>query len=350
MMLGRFKKKTTTNETTLVQILRGLSAGRLQSVGYMQVIPLLGDLSDDRFVSPVESRAEIWTRGYGSLSFRNPSNAILIVPCHAGYVVKEAAQDHAMAQSGLVESGRQRSFDTAMCIQQTQGGLIRRGEYQMLILPFALRERALEVRHERGYGKLWDAIAAFNKTVGISGPSHLDGFLRRFRKELDEFVAEFECLPNQLGAIILVDGQVVGIERAPSHAYWRSVWPCLIRECYGSLAIQVGRSKGETPPVPSTRFPLPEDVGSLDDLADAIAEVAAEEERRTKQIVRELLDKPFTTTVEETVEEVALETLSQRDFVGQVVRDGDRVVYASVLATRERLLQRHWETATPFSI
>ena len=41
--------------------------------------------------------------------------------------------------------------------------------------------------------------------------------------ELDEFVAEFECVPRQIGAIILVDDQVVGVERAPSHAYWQSV-------------------------------------------------------------------------------------------------------------------------------
>ena len=34
----------------------------------------------------------------------------------------------------------------------------------------------------------------------------------------------------QVGAIVLVDDRVVGIERAPSHDYWLSIWPSLIRE------------------------------------------------------------------------------------------------------------------------
>ena len=88
----------------------------------------------------------------------------------------------------------------------------------------------------------------FNQEMGVPAAGHLEFFLKQFRKELDEFVAEFECVPRQIGAIILVDDQVVGIERAPSHAYWQSVWPCLIRECYGSLAIRVAQLKGERAP------------------------------------------------------------------------------------------------------
>ena len=82
---------------TLAEVLRGASPGRIQSVGYMQVIPLVSDLSDNRFVSPVEAEADVFTTSYGTLGFRNPSDCLLIVPCHAGYVVKQAAQDHACA-------------------------------------------------------------------------------------------------------------------------------------------------------------------------------------------------------------------------------------------------------------
>ena len=113
-----------------------------------------------------------------------------------------------------------------MCVQQSQGGLIQRGAYRMLILPYALRERALEVRKNKNYNKLWDAISAFNQEMGVSGEGNLVFFLKHFQKELDEFVAEFECVPRQIGAIILVDDQVVGVERAPSHAYWHGQTLC----------------------------------------------------------------------------------------------------------------------------
>ncbi|UCF32896.1 MAG: hypothetical protein JSV78_11250 [Phycisphaerales bacterium] len=344
-MFGKVKDRTS-----MAEVLRGTRAGRIQSVGYMQVIPLISNLTDDRFVSPTEGQARVSTTGYGTLDFDNPSEAVLIVPCHAGYVVKQAAQDHAMSHAGLVAGGKRRAFNTAVCIQQNQGGLIRHGNYRMLILPFPLREPALKLRKKREYNRLWHAIGAFNRTLGVPAWGHLEYFLNRFRKELDQFVAEFECVPKQLGAIILVDGRVVGIERAPNHDYWRSVWPCLIRECYGSLAIQVARSRGETSPPPSTRVPLAETTDSLDELADAVADAAAEEERRAETIVRELLMEPFATEVDDHVAGLTLETLSHARFAGQVVRDGERVVYASILAKRRRLLEQEWERAAAFSI
>jgi hypothetical protein len=160
-----FRNRPTT--IRVADVLHGCTPGRIQSVGYMQVIPLVSELSDDRFVSPVEGQTEVFTTSYGTLGFRNPGDCVLIVPCHAGYVVKQAAQDHAMAHAGVIRSAGERSFNTAMCIQQSQGGLIQRGSYRMLILPYALRERALEVRKQASYNKLWDAISVFNQEMGI---------------------------------------------------------------------------------------------------------------------------------------------------------------------------------------
>jgi len=345
-MVFRNRKKTTR----VADVLHGCTPGRIQSVGYMQVIPLVSELSDDRFVSPIEGEAEVFTSNYGTLGFRNTGDRVLIVPCHAGYVVKQAAQDHAMAHAGVVRSAGQRSFDTAMCVQQSQGGLIQRGSYRMLILPYALRERALEVRKDKSYNKLWDAISRFNQEMGVQGHGHLEFFLKHFRRELDEFVAEFECVPRQIGAIILVDDQVVGVERAPSHAYWQSVWPCLIRECYGSLAIRVAQLKGERAEAPASRTPLPDDIGSLDELESVIAEIASQEDERAKATVRELLDEELTLTSDESTAGLSVETVQSGRFTGQVIRDGKRIVYASLPATKKWLADNKWQTVKPFAI
>jgi hypothetical protein len=335
---------------SLADVLHGCTPGRIQSVGYMQVIPLVSDLSDSRFVSPVEGDAEVFTTEYGTLGFRNPSDCLLIVPCHAGYVVKQAAQDHAMAHAAVVRSCGECSYDTAMCVQQTQGGYIRRGAYRMLILPHALRERALEVRKKKGYSRLWDAISVFNQEMGVPTAGHLEFFLKQFRKELDEFVAEFECVPGQIGAIILVDDQVVGVERAPSHSYWQSVWPCLVRECYGSLAIRVAQLKGDSITAPASRTPLPDDVSSLEELESLIAEIARQEDERTKATVRELLKEQLSLTRDESTEGLSIDTIRPGRFTGQVIRDGDRVVYASMPVTKAWLRSNKWQAAKPFAI
>ena len=346
----RKRKKSQSSRIDVREVLRGCDPGRLQSVGYMQVIPLVSDLNDDRFVSPVQCDADVYTTSYGTLGFKNNSESVMIVPCHAGYVVKQHAQDHAMAHAGLVGAASDRRYTTAACIQASQGGFIKKGTYRMLILPHALREQALQKRAEKNYQKLWDDISVFNQRFGVTGRGHLEYFLKAFKKELDEFVAEFECVPRQVGAIVLIDNRVVGIERAPSTSYWDSIWPSLIRECYGSLAIEAAKSHGDRPPDRSPRMQLPIEIASLEELESLIAKVAAQEDERARATVRELLDEQLDLEYEETVADVTIDTATSQHFTGQVIRDGEKIVYASLPATSAFVESQEWTRAEPFSI
>ncbi|UCE06140.1 MAG: hypothetical protein JSW07_21575 [bacterium] len=353
-MLNRiFKEKVASKRKeeksiTLSEILRGITAGRMQSVGIMQVIPLISELQDERFISPAE--AEFSTSAYGTMVFDNPSEAILLVPAHAGYVLKQRVQDHAMSHAGIVRPRRKRTFNTAICLQETQAGLVPPGHYEMMILPFSLREIALNKRREKKYSKLWDVISKFNAKFGLKATGHLDTFLEHFKKELDEFVAEFECVPRQVGAIILINGEVVGVERTPSHQYWKSIWTALIRECYGSLAIQIARAKGQDIFPLKTRVSLSEDVKSLEELLEAIETARQQEEEIAKAIIRELLDKSFDIQKEEKDRGLVVETLSSDRFMGQMIRDDERIVYASLIASDKWIKKREWTEAKPFEI
>ncbi len=350
------RRKDMSRRIEVREVLRGCEAGRLQSVGYMQVIPLVSDLNDDRFVSPVQCDADVYTTNYGTLGFRNTSDSVMIVPCHAGYVVKQHAQDHAMTHAGLVAPAGDRRYDTAACIQASQGGFIEKGSYRMLILPHALRERALRKRGEKNYQKLWDDISVFNQRLGVTCHGHLEYFLQAFKRELDEFVAEFESVPRQVGAIVLVDDRVVGIERAPSHVYWQSIWPSLIRECYGSLAIEAARANGGRVPDRSPRVRLPVEVATLDELESLIAQIASQEDERARSTVRVLLDEPLDLQYEEAVSDrrvggdVSIDTATSEHFAGQVIRDGDKIVYASLSATSAFVKSQEWTRAEPFAI
>ena len=131
-----------------------------------------------------------------------------------------------------------------------------------------------------------------------------------------------------------MDDRVVGIERAPSHAYWQSIWPSLIRECYGSLAIEAAKTGGDRSPERSPRVPLPLQIESLDELESLIAEIASQEDERARSTVRDLLDEPLTLVHEETVAEVSIDTATSDHFTGQVIRDGETIVYPSLPATK----------------
>lgn len=347
---------------TISEMLTGMDAGRLQSVGLMQVIPLTltdPNLAEERLVSPAvapdqdvdDSTSSFSTTTYGSMKFKNETDRVLLVPLHAGYMVKQAAQDHAMSSAGLVGKKKTKTWTNAMCIQSSQGGYISEGSYRMMILPYALREHAMEIRAAKEYGKLWPAIAQFNASMGVDGGSHLEFFLKQFEKELDQFVAEFELLPNQCGAIILVGGYVVGFERAPSPEYWATVWEPLIRECYGSLALFIRSKFPGGAPDPKTRVPVNMNgINTLDDLEQALDKAEEAQEEIARATIRKLLGDEFEVKKEQTEGEFDIVTVGNEQFTGQVVRDGEKISYASLFTTKSWAKNQPWKEADKFAL
>lgn len=347
--------------TTIREILHGLKAGRLQTVGRMQMIPLSAEsdsLHDDRFVAPCSSVSEVSTQNYGEMAFRNKTDKILVVPSHTGYVVKQAAQNHAMSSMGMIPAKAGARFNNARCVQQTQGGLIHPGDHEdeMVILPFSLREAALDGRKHGGYDAMWPHISRFNRGMGCAHVGNLDVFLSRYERQLDEFVAEFEITPRQIGAIILVDGEVVGIERAPSPSFWRTVFRHVVRECYGSLCLErdVAAEKanpGRARPGLKSRVRLQtKGINTLDDLEEAIDKARASEERKVKKIVRDLLDEPFQSADEQGVSGLKAVTVRNTQFKGQMILDGLRVCYASLFTGKSWEKNAPWVSASKFAL
>jgi hypothetical protein len=298
-----------------------------------------------------EKRTLMSTNDYGTMNFDNPTDKVLLVPCHAGYVTAQKAQDHAMAHTGMVGKKSKKRFNTAMCIQQRQGGYISPDQHKMMILPHSLREAALAKRNKNEYSKLWGDISKFNRGLGLNMTNgHLEYFLREFEKELDEFVAEFECVSEQCGAIVLVNGFVVGIERAPNPKFWRDVWTPMIRECYGSLAIQAGRDTS-VKSVLKTRVPLSGSFGSLDDLESALDETEEKQTEKVREIIRGLLDDSFSRSVESgSVNKYVISTVKNDQFAGQVVQDNTKICYASLFTTKEWAKSAPWRKASRFTI
>ncbi|MEM7157274.1 MAG: DUF6569 family protein [Myxococcota bacterium] len=318
---------------TVEDILRGTRTGRRQSVGVMEVIPLLGE-DDETFAPP---HVEVGTSHYGTVDLRNDDDRPTIVPPGAGWVVRQAAQDHAIGSGKLMRAGQSVKIDTARCIQQSQGGYIGRDKHPMVVLPAALRGRALAMRNETGYDKLWPDITRFNTRLGAStggGGGHLEYFLRHFAKQLDEFVAEFELVPDQRGAIILIGGRVVGVELAPNQAFWRHVWEPLVRVCYGSLAIEVARALGERA---SVARPLRVIDDRLEGLEAALAEATSRERADVEAVVRRLAGLVLSQgAVDDQLgrwrARIVLTTVASPELAGQVARRGDEVRYASLCA------------------
>jgi len=341
-------------------VLRGCEVGQIQTVGFMQVIPLVSDVTFDHYVAPIAR--QVGNPGYANLTFDNSANAEadMIVPAQMAVLTKQRAQDHSMTTAGWVAKKKNATFNSAVCIQQSQPGNIQASDdNRLIILPVTLRESALKTRGGTELGRLWPAIGEFLNETGVrSTASNLIAFLDQYETQLDQFVAEFEPVTNQIGAIVLIGGKVVGVERAPNTKYWLQVWSMLIRECYGSMAILESRKAGGVPPVPKTRVELRQTKGrsfseKIADLKDALRTAKNLEYQRVKNLVDSVCESDLpvktsgTSTGGKKVEDVG--DVNAR-FVGQLFRENESVVYASLISTKHWKDNEEWLTAKPFSM
>lgn len=223
--------------------IKGLGIGTVQSVDEMTVIPLVGEDRGD-VASPSSLKFQR-TTSYGSMQFKNEDDRPAIVP--SNFMVRgRGGQDHAMASSGVVEAKRTKTFQTACCIEETQGGYLSDQGNQEDILPIELRRNLLDPgkRSLRSYGKLWNDIKTWLSGLSLqrrSGSAHLRYFYddQNVKSALEAFAAEFEPVQGQIGAIIMFSGVPVGIEIMPSAAHWDAYWQHLLRGCYGSELLRM---------------------------------------------------------------------------------------------------------------
>ena len=311
---------------TVDEILMGTRMGPRQSVANMDVIPLLADEGfEDPFFAPPDYEAT--TVGYGEVRVRNDHDEPTIVPPGTGFVTKESAQDHAVTGGTLVNGKTTKTIPNSCCIQEDQPGLITRGA-EMIMLPAPVRVQAIKTRRSSEYSRLWGHLQAWKKQFGLTGRGNLADYLTAFKRELDEFVAEFELIPGQVGAIILISGKVVGIERSPNGAFWGRLWEPLVRGCYGGLSLQVARAGG-----PTGRLPLEPEEGTLEGIRKALNEANKLEDMQVGKVISVARRHSLSVGSAEARfprDKVEMVTAESPRLVGQVVIHEDRPVYASL--------------------
>lgn len=237
-----------------------LAINGIQSVDEMTVYPIVGP-NHDEIGRPTALKFKR-TSNYGTMVFENEDKQKpIIVPANI-MARGPSAQDHAMSGAGIVASGSSKSFNTACCIQQRQGGLLSEKDIEHDILPIGLRKAFLDpkFRNETNMSRLWPSISKWLEGMSLKerGAAHLRYFYSdpEVKKNLEEFAAEFEPVQNQIGAIVMFCGVPVGIEIMPSADHWLTYWKYLIRGCYGAELLRlkmIGKLKSsilEIPEIP----------------------------------------------------------------------------------------------------
>jgi hypothetical protein len=159
---------------------------------------------------------------------------------------------------------------------------------------------------------------------------------------MDEFVAQFEIVPRQVGAIVLIEGSVVDLERSPNYSYFKVMWKPLIRECYGSFSLQAAKQSGFA--LPPNRVALSgAHVRSLADIRKALNEARRKEKMQLKKTINAFIDECFQVEVEEKTAGFRVETLTNVQFKGQMVRKNHIPLMFSFVKTKSWLADSNQE-------
>lgn len=299
----------------------------VQSINNMQIVCLTTDAeyNIDKFANPLAVSVDT-QRGYGHLTIHNEDNKPVITLPQAAYLTKKRVQDHAMVKAGYIPSSTTRDFDDACCVESSQPGSINANDNQMrrTILPYYLKETSLSVVGVDNMGKLWDKIGSFNSSVGAGTRQHIVDYYDKHDKKLEQFIAHFEKPKNCIGAIVLVDGEIVAIDKFPSFVYTDQVWDTLIRDCYGSIAIteeikNVNQDKRFTDLSNKSKRKTGEPVG--DYLRKILGKTKKSIEDDVRERIEDIFEIEFTKKLDNSKDGYKSEILESEGYIGQVISE-----------------------------
>jgi len=304
----------------------------VQSIMNMKVVCLTTDAEfslDTRFANPLTA-LKAGNNSYGQISFANKENKEVIIPTQMAVMTKQSAQNHGMIKAGYINKNANITYHDAGCVQGGQTGYFN-GTQEFRMIPVTMREMLFDsVGQSGGYSRIYPAINKLGQDTKSGAGNYLNVYFDKYDKKLEQFIAHFERPKNLIGIIVLIDDEIVAIDKFPSFTYAEQVWDLMIRDCYGSLAI-ISELKNKTSNQLFTKTynDLKTNQGNIVEMLEA----AMKKTKKTindsvQEKIKELLELTFEATLDtegnstsNTVPKSYI--LKTEGYVGQVIVEND---------------------------
>lgn len=211
----------------------------VQSIMNMQIVCLTTDREyslDARFANPFTA-LKAGNHSYGEIGFSNEADKEVIIPAQMAVMTKQRAQNHGMIKGGYLNKNSSTTYRDAGCVQGSETGHFRNTQ-EFRMIPVSIREMLFDsIGNGHEYSRLYPAIRKLGQDTQSRTGEYLDKYFSKYDKKLEQFIAHFERPKNLIGIIVLIDGEIVAVDKFPSFTYAEQVWDAMIRDCYGALAI-----------------------------------------------------------------------------------------------------------------
>ena len=224
-----------------------LSLGQPQSFANMALFPLISAhteppdylVLEEALKQEVGHISEISEGGsVPELAFEN--NALSRVLLVDGEQLVGARQNRILNISILVPAGKKLTIPVSCCEQGRWGytGAHRFSSSDSSLFSRAKAKKMMQVSasmKSRGdrrsdQGEIWNDIAMKSASLGVhSGTSAMEDVYAQQRDRLADYVTAFKLVPGQSGAVVALDGRVVGLELFDSPATFARFFEKLLK-------------------------------------------------------------------------------------------------------------------------
>jgi len=313
-----------------------IDKNNVQSVGNMTVLPLV---SDEEFTNVADINEVVLQRdvSYDNLEFHNASGKIGIALQGWSIIDDQRAQDRTVPYAHLIKEANSKVIP-ANCIQHSQCGNFDVSNWdqdRFMVMPPSIRGVALKKAsyNNSETGALWSTLKSWVKGIDCDN-NGLKYFYSQHEDKLDQFVAQFEPVKNQLGSIVLINDEVIAIDIMPKFDSWKGVWETFIRDSYGGEAIRSIENSGAVVSHPMFKT---EDIEDLDDLESAYEKSKSDFHDHLKAKVNSVIQLSVGRKKLEEINELTMVKLENEHYIGQGVYHGDEhIVYLSLVSTSSK--------------
>ena len=248
---------------------------QIQQVGNMIVLPILSEQEFTQNFEDVDAVQLKHDHDYGRMEFCNSGSKIGILMQGATILTRQRAQDRTVPRTKIFAGKAAKEVDV-YCVQPNQSGHINLAqlaeeygnEVSYKILAPGLRSAALEMssRHDHSFSQLWQSIERYSQ--GFGGiRRNLISLYDENTEKLNQFVAQFEPVHNQVGAVVFINNNLVAVDFFPTYRSWSIMWRTLLRDSYGMEALRLIALEGSQ--MLNYKINL-DDIATLDDLETAM--------------------------------------------------------------------------------
>lgn len=293
------------------EMLKQKQLGNPQAVGNMVVVPILSETENHSLSTDM---AVVITRDedYERLTLRNDGDKTTVTPVGSMFMTNDKKQDRLIKSAQVFDPSEERQVNV-FCVQSGGGDHHDKGVSNLSVAPKTIRQVGYNKRDESEYNAAWPEVEKF---TGSS--SDLHRFYDLHKKELDEFVMQFENVPKQVGAVVLINGEVVGFEFFGNYGSWGNFWRKYVRDCWGAEARkQIEKKNAKT-------FRKFIDIDSVTDVASlgvALNQMINQHNLSIMEKVSNFLSKEISFNEETDYNNLQVANVEGHSVVGQAVKD-----------------------------